>query len=112
MLNPVQICGSSLGLHLQRHRLFESNLALMTPPCAHGWQIPQFAPSSNRHNLARVVNPFGTSSDIKLWRWAFEIDWMTRDEITQAIPPAYTELLGYQLLGRVLDDRSTIVEAA
>ena len=26
------------------------------------------------------------------------VDWMTRDELGQAIPPAYTELIGAQLL--------------
>ena len=29
------------------------------------------------------------------------LDWMTRDELTQAIPPAYTEFVGRQLLERL-----------
>lgn len=28
------------------------------------------------------------------WREAMQIDWMTRDEITQAVPPAYAEHIG------------------
>ena len=45
LLDPVKLCGSSLGLgamcedgkwrQLRRHRLFESNVPLMGPPCAH-----------------------------------------------------------------------------
>jgi DNA (cytosine-5)-methyltransferase 1 len=36
----------------------------------------------------------GSESAKRLMR----IDWMTRDEITQAIPPAYTEWIGFWLL--------------
>jgi DNA (cytosine-5)-methyltransferase 1 len=34
------------------------------------------------------------------------IDWMKRDELSQAIPPAFTEFLGAQLLRVVLARRS------
>ncbi len=32
------------------------------------------------------------------YRESVGIDWMKRDELTQAIPPAYTEFIGRQLL--------------
>lgn len=42
------------------------------------------------------------------WRKAAEamgIDWMNRAELTQAIPPAYTEFIGKQLISFVISDR-------
>ena len=30
-----------------------------------------------------------------------DIDWMTRDELAEAIPPAYTEFIGEQLLAAI-----------
>jgi DNA (cytosine-5)-methyltransferase 1 len=35
------------------------------------------------------------------WRRAMAIEWMQDDELTQAIPPAYTEFIGRQLLEAV-----------
>jgi hypothetical protein len=32
---------------------------------------------------------------------AMGIDWMTRGELSEAIPPAYTQLIGYQLLAHL-----------
>ena len=41
----------------------------------------------------------GWSCRVAEWRVAMGIDWMTRGEIKQAIPPAYTEYIGKYLLG-------------
>lgn len=39
------------------------------------------------------------------WRKAMGIDWMKRDELSQAIPPAYTEYIGRQLM-RVITENA------
>ena len=33
--NPVKLCGSTFGLHVKRHRLFETNVPMLVPPCYH-----------------------------------------------------------------------------
>lgn len=33
LIDPVTICGLSVGLNVKRHRLFETNFPLMVPPC-------------------------------------------------------------------------------
>lgn len=95
--NPIRLCGSSFGLDVRRHRLFESNLSLMSLPCAHDWQTPRFPPATNRAHLRRTV-------EVGAWRCAdiapaaMDIDWMTNDELSQAIPPAFAEFIGAQLI--------------
>lgn len=126
LLEPVQLCGSSLGLDVRRHRLFESNVALLVPPCQHGWQTPRFDTQISatrakvrKPRLARVVSVAGHDTafyragvvhvfwagggkgGIDLWRHAMGIDWLGRKELAQAIPPAYTELIGHQLAAAV-----------
>lgn len=98
LIDPVRLCGSSFLLDVRRHRLFESNLPLVAPPCEHGWQTPRFPPATNRTNLRSTV-------EIGVWRIPLEtqhaamgIDWMTLPELSESIPPAYTEWLGLQLL--------------
>ena len=97
LLNPIRLCGSSFALDVQRHRAFESNVPLLSKRCYHDWQTPRFPPATNRTNLRRTV-------EVGAWRTAhlspdaMGIDWMTNDEISEAIPPAYTEFIGRQLL--------------
>lgn len=113
--NPIIVCGLALGLAVKRRRLFESNFPLTgtkcpkghrdeyVSVCGHAVGVPANrkwvtvcgggagnGPSTDGHRRRRA--------DVALARQAMGIDWMTRDELAQAIPPAYTEHVGRQLL--------------
>lgn len=106
LIEPAMLCGSSVGLDVRRHRLFETNWPLMVPPCAHGWQTRRFRSLDQRRaeGLASVVGVHGHlnyAGERELREKAMEIDWMTTPELAQAIPPAYTELIGHQLMAHM-----------
>ncbi len=111
--NPIMLCGSSFGLDVRRHRLFETNWPLMAAPCAHHWQLPRFRSLDSRRHLKSCVPVHGSSQlasvvgvhgnlnyagEQELRKKAMGIDWMSNYELTQAIPPAYTEFIGEALL--------------
>lgn len=98
LIDPMQLCGSSFYLDVRRHRLFESNVPLMAIPCDHSWQKPRFAPASNRTNLRRTVEVGVWRIPLEVQRKAMGIDWMELTELSEAIPPAYTEHIGLQLI--------------
>lgn len=85
------------GMELRRERWFETswNGHQFTGPCQHYGPaisvVGHGTPSWVRKKLGR--NP-----TIAEYRAAMGIDWMNRDELSQAIPPAYTEWIGRQLL--------------
>jgi len=108
----VMLCGLMFGLPLFRHRLFESNCLLLTPVhpshagkrigengfccvAGHGGQWTGYASNFTRKRLPKEV------TRVAAWRQAMGIDWMTRDELSQALPPDYTHYLGGQLLAFV-----------
>ena len=99
--NPVSYCGSSFGLDVRRHRLFESNVPLMAPECEHSWQTPRFKPATNRTNLRRSVEVGVWRIPLDVQRKAMGVGWMTREELSEAIPPAYTEHIGQQLMAHL-----------
>jgi DNA (cytosine-5)-methyltransferase 1 len=100
LIDPVRFCGGSTPwrLDVRRHRLFESNLSLSAPPCDHSWQTPRFPCATNRTNLRRTVEIGVRRIKLDVQQRAMGIDWMTREELSQAIPPAYTEHIGRQLI--------------
>jgi DNA (cytosine-5)-methyltransferase 1 len=101
LIDPVQLCGSSFGLDVRRHRLFESNLPLIAPPCDHAWQTPRFPPATNRSNLRRTVEVGVWRIPLTVQRDAMGIDWMRLRDLSEAIPPAYTAHLGAQVYAHV-----------
>lgn len=103
MVHPIRLCGTSFGLPLRRHRLFESSVAMMQLQCRHELfteaKYPtQFRPQTGQNHLARVVQVYGNGKGAKHWPAAMGIEWMNRRELTQAIPPAYCEFIGKQLM--------------
>lgn len=101
LVDPVRLCGSAFGLDVQRHRLFESNVELESPGCDHSVWTPRFPPATNRTNLRRTVEVGVWRIPLDVQQAAMGIDWMTREELSQAIPPAYTEFLGRQLIAAI-----------
>jgi DNA (cytosine-5)-methyltransferase 1 len=94
----VHLCGSSFGLDVRRHRWFETTVPMMSPPCGHGLQRPRFPQATNRANRRRTVEVGVWRIPLAVQQAAMGIDWMTLDELTEAIPPAYTEYIGGELL--------------
>jgi len=98
LLNPIQLCGSSFRLDVRRHRLFESNVPMLAPPCDHSWQTPRFPQATNRKNLRSTVEVGVYRIPLVVQQKAMGIDWMKLDELSEAIPPAYTEWIGERLM--------------
>ena len=99
--NPLLLCGSMFKeLRVYRHRLFESEPAFYWPPrsCNHSFSMP--ASKGQYHTLTKqlFITAVGHNFQAASGRIALQIDWMTRDEMAQSIPPAYTEYIGKQLM--------------
>lgn len=104
MDHPVKLCGSAFGLRVRRHRLFESNAFLTGVECYHHQQPATIGVYGDHPEERQFMRPNGTSRGRKA-RTVMEaadalgIDWMTSwDDLTDAIPPSFTEHLGLQLL--------------
>lgn len=80
-----------------RHRAFESNLLLLSSPCKH-LHNAKTAKQGRRPADGEFITVTGCFSGAQIGREAMGISWMTRAELTQAIPPAYTEFIGNQLI--------------
>ena len=117
------MCQDGIYRQLRRHRLFESSHDLRIPEggCAHsrftggvygqsgnspaqrGYKflqaeaIPTIGVYGHGKNTPKVGSPRGYSGDKDEAATAMGIDWMRRDDLSQAIPPVYTQWIGWWL---------------
>ncbi len=116
MRDPVVLCGSMFdlgaqGCRLQRHRLFEANFSIPTPECAHDNRPVVGVYGGHARRRAKSAGGRGTKD-----AWigghraaasaALGIDWMTLSEMSEAIPPAYSEFIGRAAIEHILSLRS------
>jgi DNA (cytosine-5)-methyltransferase 1 len=111
LYDPIVLCGSMFELGVRRHRLFESNLDLFQPECQHARQdaaSPMY-PTRRYHSgkpvvyMSPVIGVYGRGqglgrNEFELWCKAMDIWWMSKVELAQAIPPAFTKYLGEQVM--------------
>jgi len=93
--NPVMLCGSMFGLSTYRHRLFESNFPLTVPP-----HPKHTTPTSKAGHWRRgtLISVAGNCAPMAMAREAMGMDWTTRAELVEAIPPAYSKWLADRFL--------------
>jgi DNA (cytosine-5)-methyltransferase 1 len=113
LIDPMLLCGSMFGLHFYRHRYFEMepHALLLVSSCNH-LRGPVMALIDGQYRT--VETPVlctgggdGKRSNRKTHRprqpvveirWAMDLPWMTQQELSEAIPPAYTEYIGRHLI--------------
>lgn len=111
MRSPLTLCGTIFGLgaqghELQRHRLFEASFTVAAPLCRHsggpvigvygGHARNRSSKHGGRQSRDQWIGGHRAAASE-----AMGIDWMTLAEMSEAIPPAYTEHLGRQLLAAI-----------
>lgn len=106
LINPIKLFGSQFkNLYTQRERWFESNLPLVEPDePKQAMKTPSAGNGIGEDGSISIVGSGGVrglnAAQIRLY-WGFAlggIDWMTRAELAEAIPPAYTEFIGRQVI--------------
>jgi DNA (cytosine-5)-methyltransferase 1 len=106
MRRDLVLCGTQFGLtvltrtgrrELRRHRAFELGswwTGELPPPCNH--RYPSISVAGHGGGSLPHQAHWGMLGER---RAVMQMDWCERDELAEAIPPAYTEWIGKQLLG-------------
>jgi DNA (cytosine-5)-methyltransferase 1 len=96
--NPIILCGHMFGLELYRHRLFETSFDI-TAPDHPEHVIP--ASKAGHWTPGTIMSISGHIAPVAKAREVMGIDWTNREELAEAIPPAYTKFIGSQLFAEV-----------
>jgi len=116
-LQGMTLCGQMFGLPLYRHRKFETSFLMLCPPhsfhpevIGHGRMVNDRRKGAGNGALGPqvIVTVAGGQYKKADGEKAMGIDWMTKDELSQAVPPAYTEFIGRYLVANLVE---TLIES-
>jgi DNA (cytosine-5)-methyltransferase 1 len=115
LLNAVVLCGTMFTeLRVLRHRLFEANFKIVPPPHRKHPKVHTFDRRKSHFGKTDEWKDFvqvtgGGNCTLAAAREAMGIDWMTKNEINEAIPPVYTRFIGQELLRHIsFGERKTV----
>jgi DNA (cytosine-5)-methyltransferase 1 len=101
MPQSTVLCGWTFGLPFYRHRRFGSSFLILAPP----HRRHEVVIHAGSRNLSTRYRQGGGRNIAGLFPGADAADadlaWMSQREAAQAIPPAYTEFIGRQLLAHL-----------
>ena len=109
LIDYVVLCGTMFpGLRVLRHRLIETNFAIHPPrhgkhPLVHTLDRRKAHYGTTNDMLDFVQVTGGGNCSVEAARDAMGIDWMTKKELNESIPPAYSRFIGGILLSRLLE---------
>jgi DNA (cytosine-5)-methyltransferase 1 len=87
----VMLCGTMFDRELYRHRWFRGSMPLWAPN--HPRHVVDGS-AAGHWKPGTVISVAGNCSPVALAREVMGIDWTTREELAEAIPPYYAEHLG------------------
>ena len=96
LIDPVELCGAMFGLETYRHRLFETNWELTAPE--HPAHVARTTKMGRPPKPGEYMHVVGNFSGVDRGREVMGMPWANRDGLREAIPPAYTQHIGEQLL--------------
>lgn len=93
--HDLTLCGAMFGLRSYRHRHFETNFRVAQPEHPkHVVRVNRRGENRRKHwasgGFITITGDVGTYCGPE----AMGIDWMTGNEMSEAIPPAYAEYIG------------------
>lgn len=100
MPDAFVLCGTMFdGLRVLRHRLFEVNFPISVPECGPHPLVHTLDKRKNHYGKTNEWRDFvqvtgGGNCSVSAASDAMGIDWMTKRELNESIPPAYTEYVG------------------
>lgn len=114
-LDGFRLCGQMFGLPLYRHRLFETSLPISVPKhdkhtviIGSGRMLNDRAKGSLNNGSAKgawgkqkIVTVAGGQFKKAEGEVAMQINWMTKYELSQSIPPAYARHIGKQIISHI-----------